>query len=393
VTHVAHCAAASRRDRGHLSPTIVLHRRQPLGPGARSALGGRRGAVTIWSAGDSHSALRAGLAPGWAIEAVSDFDVRFLPSNAEIVTNDEYALESCADLRQELSLPRRLPRSLAPWLDKVIMKERLREATIRVPAAVSLDPFPGRGTDGAAEALVARLGLPLVGKPRRGGNNSGITVLQSRGAVRRWLASHLTEPGWEAEEFLDGQLYHANALVVDGLVVPVIVGEYVRPLLALSEGLPSGSITLPNDHPVRRIGETLNPRVARALGADGAFVMHIEFFVREAQPYVIDVAARAPGALVPQIALAATGLDLERANFELQLTGVAKLAEETGTFAAWLWEPSGEFAKVPMRSRHLAFGDRVGGRTLPAIIAWSRDFEQLSFEIAARAGAPTLGRG
>jgi hypothetical protein len=372
---------------------LILHSRQPIGPGARAALRGRHGsAVRILTIGSPAAVLRGGLPPGWIIEPVAKFPRRSALDNADIVTNDEYALEECGDLRESVGLPRRLPAALAPWLDKITMKEQLRAASIGVPRAISLDTFADKRRDRLAEVLIDALGLPIVTKPRRGANNTGVTILQDRAALQAWLVSHVGELGWEAEEFLDAQLYHANALVRDGTVTPVIVGEYVRPLLALSEGLASGSITLPGDHPVTRIGEGLNASVAAALGAAGSFVMHTEFFVRLGQSFVIDVAARAPGALVPQIARAASGLNLERANFELQLNGRTAEPRATNTYGAWLWEPRGGQFRVPPSSRHRAFGDRIGTREIPALVAWSDDFDALASEIGARAGVADLGR-
>ncbi len=77
-----------------------------------------------------------------------------------------------------------------------------------------------------------------------------------------------------------------------------------------------------------------------ALGGEGAFVVHTEFAVdAKGEPVVVEVAARAPGALVSELARLHTGVNLEEVNLALQAGLPVPDPEPTGVQAAWVWVP------------------------------------------------------
>jgi hypothetical protein len=364
---------------------VVLHAKQAIGPGLAAAfLAYDRFRVLIWTSGDVAWVFRDGVQPhGVAIEPLPAGAADRLREAAregpiEVVTNDEYCLRPCADLRAALGLPPRLPPDLEAWTDKVCMKDRLRTAGIATPDFVSLDPVPEppeglRSADG--------LGLPLVVKPRRESNNRGIGVLRSRAELASWLEEHRGQAGWEAESFVEGRLHHANALVVDGRVAPVQVAVYTAPLLAFNEGRPAGGVTLPEDHPDAVAGRSLNAGVLRALGGRGSFVVHTEFFVtRAGEAVFLETAARAPGALVSEMAEIHAGVHLERASFLLQAGEAPPQPRPGGRHAAWLWFPDprvlpgrGAVGRR-LRSEHTLEVQRVGPYFMPAgLLAWNVD--------------------
>ena len=184
------------------------------------------------------------------------------------------------------------------------------------------------------------LGLPLVVKPASGGYNEGVRILSQAHEVKEWFAAHAGQSGWEAERYVRGRLFHANAMVLDGAVTPVQVGAYANAPIGASFGEGLGSVTLPLGHPIRNLGIALNDKVAHALGAAGRFVLHTEFFVDDDRnAYVVDVAARAPGALVSDIAAIHADVNLEAASFLLQTGRYPAAPRATDVVAGWLWSP------------------------------------------------------
>lgn len=364
---------------------VVLHAKQAIGPGLRAAFpayDGRR--VLVWTSGDVAWAFRDGTCPdGVTVEplpadAADRLRAASREGRVEVVTNDEYCLRPCAQLRAATGLPARLPADLDAWTDKVCMKEHLRAAGVATPEFVALDPVPGPSE---GPRVADRVGLPLVVKPRREANNRGIGVLRSLAELAAWLEEHAGQPGWEAESHVEGRLHHANALVVDGRLAPVLVGTYTAPLLAFNAGRPAGGVTLPEDHPDAAAGRSLNARVVAALGGQGSFVVHTEFFVTPAGEAVfLEVAARAPGALVPEMAEVSAGVHLERASFLLQAGEEVAPPRPSGRHAAWLWFPKPEALPDPaafgrcLRSAHTLEVQRVGPYFAPlALLAWNAD--------------------
>lgn len=327
---------------------VVLHSYQLLGAGLRRALPADRFDVRIITSGNVDRVFRSDLPRNAAsIRRVSvdwsrDVPLELIPPGAEIVTNDEGCALACARLRAARNLPARLPHDLSAYCNKVTTKQRLRVAGVPAPDFVTLD-LAGPAPERAADDIARRLALPLVVKPETGGYNEGVAIIDSRNQLESWLANHAGEAGWEAERFARGRLLHANALVADGGIVHVQVGAYTNAPIDSSNGQGLGSVTLPAQHPLYKLGISWNERVISALGRDGRFVVHTELFADDdGQVQVVDVAARAPGALVSDISAIHTGINLEAASFELQLGISPGKPTETGVFAGWLWSPPDE---------------------------------------------------
>lgn len=253
----------------------------------------------------------------------------------EVVTNDEYCLAECARLRAELGLASRHPELPAAYLDKVVMKRLLAAGGVRVPRFHAFEPVVTAG----AELLIEEIGLPAVVKPRQEANSRGVTILRTPQDVRDWLAEHDGETGWQVDEFVDGTLHHVNALVRDGEITPVQVGRYLGPLLGLHAGRILGGAT-EQESSFTAAAHEMNERVVRALGDKGSFVVHTEFAVNPGgELVVLEVAGRAPGALVPELARLHAGVNLEVANLRMQAGLRVPEPAQQGVQAAWLWPP------------------------------------------------------
>ncbi|MFF2453833.1 acetyl-CoA carboxylase biotin carboxylase subunit family protein [Isoptericola sp. NPDC058082] len=257
----------------------------------------------------------------------------------QIVANDEYCVAACARLREQFGLPQRHPSRPEHYLDKVVTKERLAAAGVRVPRFEALrDGVPG--PEHGVPWIVGRVGLPVVAKPRTEANSRGVRVLREEADLRAWLADHEGDHGWQVEEYLDGTFHHVNALVRDGEVTPVQAGTYLGPLLDLPSGRRLGGWTVPHDDELARRAHARDAAVVAALGGEGAFVVHTEFArTTDDELVVIEVAARAPGALVSELARLHAAVHLERANLALQAGLPVPEAGPTGTQAAWVWIP------------------------------------------------------
>jgi biotin carboxylase len=303
---------------------VVLQSVQPIGSDLSAAFPAELFDLRILTSGRIADAIRPGVSTTVPVE-VTPLE-RWAPrlreiaadGPVELVTNDEYCLEACARLRRGLGLPPRLDMPLAPYRDKVLMKEALTAAGIVVPAFLSFEPVP-RASESTVEEIFGALGPRIVVKPRREANNRGVAAIDSRAELEGWLGAHAGEGSWEAESFVEGTIFHANALVLDGQVRPLLVGEYVGSPLALEGGGAIGSVTIPQEARAAQLGRVLNRRVAKALGDTGRFVIHTEF-VREPSGRVVflETAARAPGALVSEMAALHAGVHLEQLNLRLR---------------------------------------------------------------------------
>jgi len=251
----------------------------------------------------------------------------------DVLANDEFALSDLAELRAGLGLRRVTVTGLDGYLDKVVMKTRLGAAGVAVPPWVGVDRVD-------AELLAAGapggLRFPVVAKPRIGSNSRGVRVIHDLAQWRSWLGDRAGEHGWEVEGFVPGPMCFVDAVVVDGAYTPVLVGRYLGSLVPAPEVRVLGAVSVPRDDPLWERAAGLGRRVVGALGADGRFASHLELFDADEGPVVLEVSARASGALVSAMARVVSGHDLETAHLTVQLGRPAPEFAATGTQAAWI---------------------------------------------------------
>lgn len=393
---------------------VVLQAQQAIGIDLDQAFPPDRFDVVVLTSGLERSVYRYGIALGkarvmraprarWARVVA---DLAGGAGSLEVVSNDEYCLEDCARLRADLGLAARHP-DAAAYRDKVVMKSRLRDAGIRVPPFLALDRLP-REPRAAARALLGELRLPIVVKPRREANCRGVRVCWTEAQLQVWLGEWKGVGGWQAEAFVEGRHGHVNAIVSDGRVLHVQAGVYTSPLLELAEARPVGGLTLPEPDGLAPAARELNVRVVEALGSDGAFVVHTEFIAAaDGQLVVLEAAARAPGAMVSDIASIHAGVQLESASLRLQAGEPVPVPRWTGLCAGWFWFPKARRGlrpavdRLPLSSDHRfqliaepprsKAADRLFiGATL---LAWSRDCARLEAEIRAASSVTVFAPG
>lgn len=319
-------------------------------------------------------------------------------SHVDVVTNDEYCLETCQSLRSTLKLPPRHPSLLAAYLDKVVMKTRLREGGVATPRFLAFDRV--ESTDDSVGMILHEIGLPAVVKPRQQANSRGVRVLRDRASLHDWLIKQDGESDWQIDEYIEGSQYHVNAIVRHGEVLPVMVGRYLGPLLGLPSGHKLGGMSLSNDDPLSLRAHALNARVVESLGSDGDFIVHTEFIVDASDRLVvIESAARAPGAMLPEISRLTTGTQLEWANLALQLGRDIALPRDTGMHAGWMWVPvmpGHRIDNVPsFDSSHVVHVSVLGrdgnnglhGALGASLLCWSAERSQVDRDIALAADA------
>lgn len=346
---------------------LILHDYQKIGKGMISAFPKDQYEVSVLTSGSPAGVFRSDLPSDaarvrkiktdWGKDFVPEEDL-FRERETEIVTNDEACLFACSRLRRFFGLPVRSPSNQIAYSNKIVMKSYLSKAGISVPTfkRIDWDLYDSRTLP---LEVAKEFSFPLVVKPEEGGYNEGVEIFKDKHELSHWAELHFGEPGWQLEAFVSGSLFHANSIILDGKTFPVQVGAYTSPPLGANFGRGFGSVTLPKEHRIHAIGTELNAKIAEILGKEGRFILHTEFFVdRDQNATVIDVAARAPGALVSDIAEIHSKVNLEAANFRMQIGEEPCLPRETGIFAGWFWscpKKDGSVTSLTLWGDH--FGD------------------------------------
>lgn len=226
-----------------------------------------------------------------------------------IVGLDELNVEMAAALREHLAMPGMNESTTRHFRDKLLMRVLAADAGIRVPAFTRTFPHS------AVSAFLEQTPAPWVLKPRAEASAIGIRKLNAPEQV--WAA--ISELGDAQshhliEQFIAGDVYHADAVVADGRIVFCEVQRYHKPPFDVYHG---GGLfrtsTVPRGSDADKALRNLTQRVGDALGMDDG-ILHTEYIrgAADGEFYFLETAGRVGGAHIADLIEAATGINLWR---------------------------------------------------------------------------------
>jgi hypothetical protein len=240
-------------------------------------------------------------------DLASEIIARTAPADGfeQVLALSEFGILEAARIREHLRIPGPSERKLELVRDKVAMKRAVAEAGVRHPRFVEV-PDPGQPLPWDGRTVV---------KPRRGASSTGVSVHQTAAdALARYWSQE--EPGaFELEEFVTGDMFHADGLVEHHAVTDLVVSRYIGRLAEFALGAPIATVQIPTDPAHERF-------IARALAGvcvdEGCF--HLEYFQTPAGELVfLEVANRLGGAGIVDEFLRRTGVHLPTHEIAIRL--------------------------------------------------------------------------
>ncbi len=225
---------------------------------------------------------------------------------------EEHAVNLAAELREKLNLPGMHVKEVDLFRDKMLMKETLAAEGIRVPENTFCKDRS------AVEHLLEKHGS-LVVKPIDGLGSKEITFINNPNELEAWYENNKVE-NFEAEEYIDGTLYHVNALVKDGNTVLTASAPYLPGManIDFATGSPFVSAMLTEGDLKQRL-EQLSDDVIRILGMQFG-VTHLECFLKPNGEIVFcEVGARPGGGGIVLMMEAQYGVNYSRASLLLEI--------------------------------------------------------------------------
>ncbi|MEV6345224.1 hypothetical protein [Actinoplanes sp. NPDC051851] len=219
-----------------------------------------------------------------------------------LITDNEYDLERVARIREDLGIPGQSAASALSFRDKAVMKEVAGRA-VRTARFTRLHAI----TD--LTAFIETNGYPVVVKPVKQGGSRDIAVLRDEDDLMAFSRRHWRDD-LMAEEFVEGPMYHVDAVVAPGYRFAA-ASRYLRSCLGVFSGENNGSLQL---HPDDKLAARLDDFLDRVLGAFalpevGAY--HLEVFHTPDDELVFcEIASRVGGNRIPALTKATYGVDL-----------------------------------------------------------------------------------
>ncbi len=224
-----------------------------------------------------------------------------------IVPLDEYDVEMAAVLREHLQVQGAGITQTRYFRDKLMMRLQTQRAGILVP------PFIGVNNYDRLRAYMGSVTPPWVLKPRLEAGAMGIKKCHNDEEVWRWLDQLGDQQSFRVlEQYIPGDVYHADSLIVDGEIVFCSVQKYGAPPMNVAhEGGIFITRTLQPDDPDAVAIRQVNAQVINAVQIhQGA--AHAEYIKAHADGrfYFLEIAGRVGGAHIADLVQAASSLNL-----------------------------------------------------------------------------------
>jgi biotin carboxylase len=224
-----------------------------------------------------------------------------------VLPHSEYDLIRAARLRQRFQIPGQTVESARAYRDKVVMKEHMQRAGIRVANF--------RRVESPCDVVefVEEHGFPVVAKPTDGCSSKGVRVIAGHSELDHFLREQSGE-GYMVESFVRGHMYHMNGVILaDGSAV-IIPGTYITTSLDFqTAGLYGERIIDPRTALARRL-VAFTRKVIAALPAVPALGFHAEVFhTPEDELFLCEIASRTGGSLMGEIVEHSYGFNIHRA--------------------------------------------------------------------------------
>lgn len=210
--------------------------------------------------------------------------------------------------------------SLDRFRDKVLMKSWLKDKDILIPLFIE-----SLKKDTCYNNISDTIGIPFVIKPKESAGSNNIFIIQNENEfldAKRTIGSMLNN--YEAEEYIEGSLYHCDTALWQGKPVFSECTKYLSPTIDFQSGTPLGGHIMDQSSLLRTRLIAFSQKVLAALDSkDGVY--HMEIFVqsdKEKQLVFLEVGARPPGMLVTSMYEEATGINLLNLDILIQTGSV-----------------------------------------------------------------------
>ncbi|MBX3204379.1 MAG: ATP-grasp domain-containing protein [Labilithrix sp.] len=225
----------------------------------------------------------------------------------------DVAVTTAAHVAEALGLPGVPPASARTLTSKVLFRQFLLEAGIRVPE------FRVVGAGDVDEAPPIPFGFPMIVKPDGSSGSKGIFIVRDRDELRARLPETLsfspTKRG-VVEELIDGVQGTCEGVVVDGeIVLSLVTDRRTAPapfVVTAGHFVPSRLDERARDKTVALIGEVLAKHGVRTSPFDCDFVVD-----RSGEPWLLELTPRLGGNSLTRLVREALGVDLAEVAIRL----------------------------------------------------------------------------
>jgi len=184
--------------------------------------------------------------------------------------------------------------------NKELMKSFLNKAQIRTPRFHQYNPLESKKSIIEYFLKLKReIGLPFIVKPCESALCFGVRKINSQVDFENWVNNESNEEStYSIEEFISGQLFHCETIILKGKIIFCEASRYSCPVMEYFSGKSLGSVILNDKSDIRNEIVLFCKNVLAAMGNPEG-VTHMEIFQNSAGELVfLEVGARPPGGMI-----------------------------------------------------------------------------------------------
>ncbi|WML27354.1 ATP-grasp domain-containing protein [Neobacillus sp. OS1-33] len=266
-----------------------------------------------------------------------------------IIAISELDLLRAAQIREYLKLDGQSYNSALAFRNKMLMKK-----TIKKSDDVDIPKFQEINSTLDILKFIEQNGYPVVIKPICGSGSINTTVLKDSEELELFISNN-TFIDLMIEEYIDGDMYHIDGLIVDNDVIFSWPSKYVNGCLAFQTGNYLGSYILDEKNPMNKRLKLVCQNVLSQFPLPSYTTFHLEVFhTKDDKIYFCEVASRTGGARVNEVLNYSFNLDITKLWIQSQCGLLdSKLIQQSYTinqYTGWLLIPpkKGELCNIPM---------------------------------------------
>ncbi len=251
---------------------------------------------------------------------VQEYVVQYGSENIMLLTNEDSAQITCATLREKYGIQGPSVKQILPFVNKVISKQKIGDA-VRLPKFLAFDKLEyAKDKVGYLNYIIEKLGFPMFSKPIDMVSSIGARSIPNADILKDEAELILrSEYHFEIDEYIEGELFHCDAFVINGEIKFFKVGRCSVVPGIFCEGYNVGSLQIENDETISRL-KAFCKKVFERLNCHSS-AYHLEAFLEKGTKDLVflEVGARTGGALISQVCEKTLGINIEEKNYLIQM--------------------------------------------------------------------------
>lgn len=243
--------------------------------------------------------------------------------NLCVYSDDEKLLLLAAKLREDFNIVGDKLADVLPFRDKTLMKKNVAAHNIRVPKYDHLDMERLSSDSNYFAHLVDVFNVPFIVKPIDLAGSYGVVIIKDE-AQFDYLRQHIdTRVNYEVEEYIDGILYHYDAVIDQNCdLIFEEACQYFAPCAEILSGATLGSTILSEGDKIKLKICAFGQNLIKKLNLKGTAI-HLELFETDLSELVfLEIAIRPAGAHVPLLYNQAFNISIFNMHCQVKL-GIA----------------------------------------------------------------------